>query len=201
MIPFRSPADPRTASAIAASRRAVERTARQAVPALADFCLVHLVSRGAITGVAAAHGTRDGVRLVRALMRTYRIAPSDPDSAVAYVIRTRRPLLRTAIQMDTAVARRADGRIAELHRLLATRSALVMPIRARDGVLGTLTLCYSHSGRSYARGDMAAAARVAARIASALVPAGPPHGSLGLRPAARNARQGPTGRRRLAARN
>ena len=198
---FRSASHPLAAPEMANARRAIEHRVRQMVPAFADFCVAHLVARGGIRCVGSAHATRNGERLVRMLMRTYRIARTDRDSAVAYVVRTGRPLLRTAIQMDAATARRRDGRIAKLHRQLATRAALVVPIQLQGRVLGALSLCYAQSGRTYVRRDIAAAARIAAEIARTLAPTGSPHASFGLRSAARDARQGTTIRRRVAARN
>src|SRR5688572_9792652 len=115
-----------TPSTVASSRERIERMARRLVPSLADFCIVHLVTRTAVVCVTTAHTTRGGDRILRALMRTYRIARDDRDSAVAHVVRSGQPLRRTSIQLDAV--RRGRGRIADLHQQLATRSALVVPI-------------------------------------------------------------------------
>lgn len=172
------------------------RLARRSVPGCADFCLVHLVTRAAIVAVAGAHVTRDGDRLLRTLMRSYHIALDDPASGAASVVRTGRPLLRTAIQIDAAVVRRGDGRVVDLHRQLAPRSALVVPIPTPLGVVGALTLCYSESGRTYEAGDLASADRIAEQIARALLPA--PPAVIAPAAAARHTRQGTTLRRRTA---
>jgi GAF domain-containing protein len=63
--------------------------------------------------------------------------------------------------------------VTELHRRLAPTSALVVPIVHDTRVLGALSLCYSHSGRAYAARHVAAAERLAARIARSLFPAPP----------------------------
>src|SRR5688572_26629826 len=198
---FRSESHPPQAPTIANARRAVEHHVRHVVPTFADFCLAHLVARSAISCIGGAHRTNDGERLVRALIRTYRITHDDRDSAVAHVVRTGQPLLRTGIQLDAAVARRRDGRISELHRQLATRSALVVPIEIHGFVLGVLSLCYSQSGRTYARSDIPAAVRIATQMAHALAPASSPDGSFGLRSTARDTRQRSSTRRRVASRD
>jgi GAF domain-containing protein len=191
----------RSAATVADSRRAIERTARAAVPSLADFCLVHLVAGRGITFIAGAHATRAGRRHIRALMRTHRIRPDDPDSTVAQVVRTRRPTLRTTIFPDLNERNVRTGGIADLHRRLAPTSALVVPI-LRDGtVLGAVSLCYSQSGRSYGARHLPSAERLASRIAEVLTPGARTKASLGLRAAARHARQSTTMRRRVAARN
>jgi GAF domain-containing protein len=190
--------DPLAAVTSAAVRRTLQGIVRRLVPSSADFCVVHVASKGTIRAIAGAHATRRGERLLRMLMRSYRIAPDDGASGVASVMRTRRPLVRTAIQMDSAVARRGNASVVQLHRLLAPRSALVVPILSPPvSVLGALTLCYSQSGRMYSARNVRAAERAAARIAQVLqLPAPEP-----ARPTNRSLREGTIVRRRPAAHN
>jgi GAF domain-containing protein len=166
-------------AAIATARRAIERAARDAVPTFADFCLVHLVAGRTIKCVAGTHATRGGGRDVRALMKRHRIRQDDRDSTVAQVVRTQRAMLRKEIYPEAS--NRIRTGVGELHRRLATTSALVVPIVRHGAVLGAISLCYSHSGRAYAARHLAAAQRLADRIAAALVPIGAP----GLRPEGR----------------
>ena len=158
-----------TPATIEAARRAVTRIAREALPGLADFCLVHVVTGRSIRCVAGAHSNAGGRRHMRALMETHRIRPDDPDSTVAYVVRSRRVTLRRKIRPDEPEPTRSGG-VAELHRRLAPTSALVVPIVCDGAVFGALSLCYSHSGRSHSARQRAPAEGLAARIAAALVP-------------------------------
>jgi hypothetical protein len=181
------------------SRRLAERAARAAVPKLADFCVVHLVSHRGLVAVAAAHATREGERLLRMLMHAHRIRPSDRDSTAAHVVRSARPALRRTI--STAADRNAPaGSVSDLHRRLAPVSALVVPILSDCAVLGAVSLCYSGSRRCYRAQDVRAAQRLATRLANGLTN-GSTHAPIGLRATARHARQGTTIRRRLAPRN
>jgi GAF domain-containing protein len=127
----------------------------------------------------------------------------DAGSTVAQVIRTGHPILRSdipaeSLRLSTGV--KADP-VADLHRRLATRSVLAVPIRLGERVLGAVSLCYSDSGRSYVARDVPAATRLAMRIARVLTSVRVPDATVGLRPAARHPRQGTTIRRRVAARN
>jgi GAF domain-containing protein len=198
----RIPAVPRTLTAaeIDAARRAIERSARQTIPATADFCLVHVACGRTIRCVAGVHSTRQGLRVIRALMKTHRVHPDDRDSTVAHVMRTRRATLRTEIHPDVPDTTRA-GSIADLRRQLAPTSALVVPILHGTRVLGALSLCYAHSGRSYTSRHVASAERLAARIADVLVPAARMDAAPALRAATGHARQGTIVRRRAAPRN
>lgn len=152
---------------------AIERVARRAVPAVADFCLVHVVRGAVIPCVAAIHVSRPGQLLLRALMRRRRIRRDDLVSSVAQVIRARRPLLRPRVQEeeDESASR---SEIAKLHQRLAARSVLVVPITTGRAVVGALTLCFSESGRSYTVRHLAPARRIAAAIAQELAPSSAP---------------------------
>lgn len=182
------------------SRRVAERAARAAVPTLADFCVVHLISKNGLTAVAGAHATREGDRLLRALMHVHHIHPADRDSTAAHVVRAARPTLRRSI--STLADRDApSGSISDLHRRLAPTSALVVPIAHQGIVLGALSLCYAGSRRRYKAQDLPAAQRLAARLARALMDSTLTHPPLELRTATRLPRQGPAIRRRPAPRN
>jgi GAF domain-containing protein len=180
-----------------ADQRAIDRAARDAFPRLADFCFVHLATPRTLRCVAAAHRTRHLARDMRSLVSTHRIRRDDLASTVAFVVRSRKPALRTGIYRDDDRAYRSAA--AQLQRKLAPTSALVVPVIRDDEVLGALSLCYSHSGRSHGPQHVPLAERLAARIAAVLTAAS--HVSSRLRSAARHARQGRTIRRRLASRN
>jgi GAF domain-containing protein len=145
----------------------VERVARAAVPALADFCLVYLLDGGQLRCVASAHATRAGDRLLRELHKVYRITRNDRESTVAQVVRLRRPSLRAEIRPeyqspDQSVTGLA--RVVDIHRQLAVRSALVVPIEGRSGVLGAVAFSYAQSGRHYKPADVPVAVRVANQV-------------------------------------
>jgi len=170
---------------------AIERTIRDAVPAFADFCLVHLVRGATIRCVAAVHVSRNGQTLLRALMRQHTIRRDDLVSSVAHVVRTERPLLRPQIREESGGADGKSG-ITQMHRRLGARSVLVVPVVAGAAVVGALSLCYSVSGRRYAARHLAPARRMAGRIASLLM-ARPPAGLTAPPP-----RRGTFPRRRVA---
>ena len=89
---------------------AIERAAREAVPALADFSLVHMVDGAVIRCVAGAHVSPAGRALVRALMRRGAIRRTDLVSTAAHVIRTERPTLRAHIGRRSSARRPVEAR-------------------------------------------------------------------------------------------
>jgi GAF domain-containing protein len=191
---------PPIATADRAAHRNIQEIARRAVPALADFAVVFMVAGRSIVGIASAHVSPGGDRLLRALQRIYRIRRNDLQSTVAQVIRTGRPSLRRSIHDDGQPAPR--GSVADLHRRLGCRSALVLPIPVGPTIAGAITLCYAGSGRSYAPADLAGAQRIVREITRTVVPLPVPHAAAQrLRAAVGDARRHTTVRRRVAARN
>lgn len=182
-----------------AARKTIQRIARRAVPKLADFAVVFVVERRQIVGIAAAHVSPDGDKLLRSLLRIYRIRRDDLLSTVAQVVRTGEPSMRRSILVENLpdVPR---GGIADLHRRLACQSALVLPIRVGQTVTGAVSLCYAGSGRTYAPADLAGARRIAHDI-ERMTPSPLPHAAPRLHPATGDARRRTAVRRRVAARN
>jgi GAF domain-containing protein len=182
-------------AAVRVTRRTIEDLARSAVPTLGDFSVVFVVTGRSLVGVASAHISPEGSRMLRALRRVYRIRIADLHSTVAQVIRTCRPAIRSGITHDLQRAVRR-GSVADLHRRLGARSALVIPITDAGGVFGALTLCYAGSGREYSRANIPAARRIARALAQTLASSFP-HGPSRLCPAAGDARSRPAGRKRV----
>jgi len=158
---------------------------------------VFVVAGRTIVGIASAHAKPDGNRLVRALQRVYRVRRADLQSTVAQVVRTGRPLIRTHILPESHPRPAPRGSVADLHRRLACRSALVVPIHVGPNVCGAVSLCYAVSGRTYVHADIPAGRRVALEIARAVAPADASYGALRLRAAAGDTRRGTTVRRRV----
>jgi hypothetical protein len=190
---------PIATAAARAARKTVQRIARGAVPALADFAVVFVVAGRSIVAIASAHVSPGGEKVLRALQRVYRIRRDDLLSTVAQVVRTGQPSLRRSILIESAPAV-PRGSIADLHRRLACRSALVLPIRVGETVAGAVTLCYAGSGRTYAPADLAGARRIAREI-ERMAPPPLPHAAPRLRAATGDARRHAPVRRRVASRN
>jgi signal transduction histidine kinase len=141
--------------------------ARLAVPAVADACLVDLVTeRGTLERVECALGGESG----QATFERLRAAPprADEGSALQRVLRARTPLLFGASPGRGPPAGDPGG----LHDPLVTRlhasSILYVPIVARRDVVGVLTFVSGASGRSFTDTDVAALGDLGARAAMAI---------------------------------
>ena len=183
---------------LTAQQRHIHRAARQGIPHLADFCLVHIATPRSIRCITAVHRTTDHARDMLELISSRPIPRDDLTSTVAGVVRSGKPALRRRIRQER-IQGAHGGSVMRLYNRLAPRSALVVPLVSGPAVFGTLSLCYSHSGRSYSSHQVAEAQRLAERVAAALIAA--VHATSGLLAATRHAGEGAAVRRRLDSRN
>jgi signal transduction histidine kinase/PAS domain-containing protein len=146
----------------------VTAVAQLAVPALADWCSVTIVrADGALEQAAVAHADPEKTKWARELNRRF---PTDPRSphGVAEVVRTGRPVLWPVVS-DALLAEVAVGDDhVELLRAAGLTSAMIVPLAARGGTLGALTMATAESGRRYADADLALAEELGRRIGVAL---------------------------------
>jgi signal transduction histidine kinase len=145
------------------------RVAQLAVPHFADWCAVDLVDvRGGIQRVAVEHVDSEKSATARRLFAAFPSSVDDPWGAGA-VIRTGEPILATEI--DEGALRAGFGtRPAYLDMLLKLdlTSTVIVPLVARDRILGALTFVSVESGRRYGAADLRSAQELAARAAVAV---------------------------------
>lgn len=160
------------ASAVLASTLDFERTlthvARLAVPSLADWCAVDLLTEdGGLERVVLAHADPDKEAAGREIRRRY---PPDlaRDEGIGHVLRTGEPLLYRELTDEVIDAVAVDAEHARLLRELGMRSALVVALRAHERTLGVLSLVTTESGRTFGPGDVAFASELAVRFATAV---------------------------------
>jgi signal transduction histidine kinase len=122
----------------------LRRLADLSVPRLADWCAVDVLDEaGGIDRLAVAHADLKSV--------------PDPDAAagVPLVLRTGQAQFVPELPREEA-----DG--------LGLRSWLCVPLKARDQVLGALTLATAESGRTFTSADLALATALAGRAGVAI---------------------------------
>jgi PAS domain S-box-containing protein len=135
--------------------------ARLAVPAFADWCLVHLSEAVGGRRVHAAGGPDDGTDLAGALER---LAPAIELRALLTMIdrvKDRQPLLLADVGSAWL-----EG--LQLLQQLAPRSIIVVPMVARGRPIGTLTFIATRAERRYGEADLALARDLAQRAANAV---------------------------------
>ena len=141
---------------------------RLAVEGIADWCAVdELRSDGSVSRLAVAHRDPAKLALARALQEKY---PPDPNASfgVANVLRTGRPELVPEITDELLAQVAVDEEHLRLARALELRSYIVVPLIARDVVLGALTLVASATHHRFDERDLALAQELARRAALAI---------------------------------
>lgn len=143
--------------------------ARLAAPYIADGCIIDVLENdGQLHRVATAHP--DGSKLAEALEIGRRYAGSiDGDHLLARLVRTGEPYFRATVTDRDLVESARDEAHLQALRKIGMRSSLVVPLIARERVLGALTLATTaESGRTLDERDLALARDLAARAAVAI---------------------------------
>jgi signal transduction histidine kinase len=159
------------ASAVLASldyEQTLQRIAQIAVPSFADYVVIDLVNEhGALRRVATAHVDPTKAELLR---RTARYYPHESHAGhpLRVAFESREPML--VEQVDEAWLHRAAPSPEHLAdaRAMNPRSLITVPLVARGNPLGVLTFVVSESSRRYGPDDVALAADVGRRAATAV---------------------------------
>ena len=142
--------------------------ARLVVPHIADWCAIDAVAGdGTIRRMAVAHVDADKVTWAREINERYPIHPNAPHG-VAQVIRSGEPAIYPDITDEHLVAQARDAEHLRLLRALGLRSAMFVPLVARERTLGAITLMIAESARRYGPADLALAGDLARRAALAV---------------------------------
>lgn len=146
----------------------LHRLAEFVVPELAAIAVVDLLEDGGVirTAVAAAADPEDA-RAVEAMRREHPLTIDGPHP-VASVIRTGHPSLQASMSNEFQRTIAEGPEHYELMRRLRYHSAVVVPLAARQRVLGTLSLLRTEGSDPYEESDVVLAAELARRASLAV---------------------------------
>jgi GAF domain-containing protein len=147
--------------------RTLTRVAELAVPEIADWCAIDLAAAGAGSRVATMHVDPAKLAFAEELVRRY---PPDPgeDRGVARVLRTGEAELYPLIPDELIERGAVDAEHLALIRSVGMVSAMIVPMRARDEVVGTITFVSAESGRRFGAHDLALAEDLGLRAGTAV---------------------------------
>jgi PAS domain S-box-containing protein len=140
-----------------------------AVRRIADWCSIDMVDAGGgLRNVAVSHVDPAKVALARELQQRFPPDLDAPTGAANVALRTGEPELYPELSPDLLERAGADAEQIDIIRSLGMTSAMVVPLRARERVLGALTLIATEGRHGYGPEDLALAELIAARAAIAV---------------------------------
>jgi PAS domain S-box-containing protein len=142
--------------------------AQLVVPDLADWCAVDMLDAdGSVRHLTVVHSDPARVALAQELYQRYPPHPADV-SGLSAVLRHGQSQFYpdlSALSLEALIADREQLAFVQQFRL---RSMMIVPLVARDRILGAITLAAAESGRHYTPIDLALAEELARRAALAL---------------------------------
>ena len=143
------------------------KVAQLAVPWFADWCAIALEQDGELRTLAVAHVDPRKVELAEELERRY---PADPDSDQGnyQVLRSGQSELTPEITDEMLEVAAQDPEQLRLIRELNLRSAMTVPLKVRDRVLGVVTWVAGDNGRRFTADDLVFGEDLAHRAALAI---------------------------------
>ncbi len=145
----------------------LRKVARLAVPRFADWCSIAVDQDGVLRTLAVAHVDPAKVAIAEELQRRF---PADPasDRGSYQVLRSGRSELTREITDQMLTEATADPDQLRLLRALDLRSAMAVPLKVQDRVLGVVTWVAGEGRRRFDLDDLAFAEDLAHRAALAI---------------------------------
>lgn len=146
----------------------LSKVAQAVVPTLADWCAVDILKDdGTLERLATTHIDPAKVQWGIELHRRYPPDLSAPQG-IGEVLRTGQSEYYPTISDEQIVAAARDDEHLEILREIGFSSAMLVPLKARDRTLGTISFVCAESGRSYSSDDLSLAEELARRAAIAI---------------------------------
>jgi signal transduction histidine kinase/PAS domain-containing protein len=139
--------------------------AKLLTPRFADWCIINVVKEdGAIKQVTVSHADADKIKWAFELSRKY---PLDPNRLTGFynVIQTGRSEFYPVIPEEMLRSAAKDEKHWEILKQVGYTSAMIIPLKIREKVLGVLTLVSAESKYNYTKLDLNFAEDLASRAA------------------------------------
>ncbi|ATB29784.1 PAS domain S-box protein [Melittangium boletus] len=165
---FLAEAGPRLADSLD-PRASLLAVARMAVPSLADWCVVEIIEEdGQVSHLEWVAASEEKSRLLEELFATHPHVSFRQGHLVANVMRTGRPVLLPELSGEVLESTAEDAHHLGLLRQLDPRSLIVVPLLARERILGTVILLISRPECQYDAHDLELAEELARRAGLAI---------------------------------
>ncbi len=136
-------------------------------PVMADWCAIDILENGEIKNVAVSHVDKNKIQWAKELSKKF---PPDPNSTtgVYNVIRTGKSEFYSKIPEEVLYKSAKNEEHKKVIQELGFKSAMVVPLKVHENVLGAITFVTSESERYYTEIDLTFAETLANRAAVAI---------------------------------
>jgi signal transduction histidine kinase len=147
----------------------LKRLATVLVPEIADWYHVDVLEGGELHSIAVEHSDPAKLALARELHERALRRQNDEPTSLCSVARTGRSVLIEDVDEALLVATsHGDKKLLAMARLLAPRSIMMVPLKAREQSFGAMKFGSSNAGRRYDHADLATAEELGRRVGMAI---------------------------------
>lgn len=146
--------------------RTLSALARLCVHQLADWVVIYLYENEQLRRIEAIHRDPAKAELTRSILKSK--MPAQQVAAVAQMVRTRTPQLLAGISDAQLAAMIPDAAQLQTVREIGMKALMLVPMVARDRVLGAISLIRAESGDDFSKEDLGLAVDLASRAALAI---------------------------------
>lgn len=138
------------------------------VPSLGDWCVIDMVDdEGHIRRMAGACADPAKSPLMEILKSKF-TPDLDSSNGTAHVIRTGEPLLYSAVSPESLHSHSIDQDRLRILLGLGLRSSMILPLKARNRVIGSVCIASSHPEKTFTERDLEFAMDIVRRAALAI---------------------------------
>jgi signal transduction histidine kinase/DNA-binding response OmpR family regulator len=148
-------------------QKTLESIARLAVPKFADWCVVDLIEEGKLRRFAMSHTDPSKEAIARALQRRYPSSLENP-FGIPKVLKTGSPEIYPEILDSIVRTTFQDEEYWQVLRRIGLTSAMIVPLKVQNRILGVMTFVCGESGRVYGKRDLSMAQELAFRATLAV---------------------------------
>lgn len=146
--------------------RTLSALARLCVAQLADWVVIYVYENDQLRRIDAAHRDAAKADLTRSILRSK--MPAQQVEAVAKMVRTRTPQMLAGLSDAQLAEMIPDATQLQIVRELGMNALMLVPMVARDRVMGAMSLIRAQSGDDFSSDDLDLAVDLASRAALAI---------------------------------
>lgn len=132
----------------------LHKLANLTVPAICDWCVIHMVSNHEITKTVIAHTNQDKLKWAQSLQNKYPPSLANTHYGIGRVIKTGKSELRSVVDSSMINQYIKNSAHRKILKELNIKSTIITPLISRGQIIGAISFVSTQSSRNYDNADL-----------------------------------------------